>query len=189
MKTRFFSLTLPAVAGALALGALTLPDISLAKPDHKSGHSDRGRGKDKGRDRDYDRDQHYSRSRDDGGRRHYHSVPRTSFSLHFGTGYAGRGYYYGPANVPYYYERPEVRYYRTRELAPREYWGGGSSYRVAPVGLSVQSALSRRGYYRGPVDGQIGPYTRRSIARYQADHGLIPTGSINSSLLRSLGLQ
>lgn len=184
MKTRLFSLTLPAMAGVLALGALTLPDISLAKPDHKSGHSDRGRGNAHGRDRD--RDRNYHRGRDEGAWKHYHAVPRNSFSLHFGSGYAGQGYYYGPANVPYYYERPEVRYYRTRELAPRAYWG--NAHRVVSVGASVQSALSRRGYYRGPVDGQVGPYTRRSIARYQADHGLIPSGSINNSLLRSLGL-
>lgn len=185
MKSRFFSLTLPVVAGALTLGALTLPDISMAKPEHKSGHSDRGRGHGNGRDHDKGRD--YNRGRDEVTRRHYHSVPRSSFSLHFGSGYAGSGYYYGPANVPYYYERPEVRYYRTREMAPREYWD--NSYRVVSVGASVQSALSRRGYYRGGIDGQIGPYTRRSIARYQADHGLAPTGAINNSLLRSLGIR
>ena len=57
------------------------------------------------------------------------------------------------------------------------------------VGASVQQALARRGYYRGGIDGQIGSYSRQSIARYQADHGLRPTGMITSSLLRSLGLE
>jgi len=54
------------------------------------------------------------------------------------------------------------------------------------TGADVQRALARRGYYHGPVDGDIGPGTRRAIARYQSANGLRPTGEINSSLLRSL---
>lgn len=123
------------------------------------------------------------------GRDYYFSRPRSSFSVSFGTGYAGQGYYYGPAGVDYYYERPGVTFYRTRALVPHEYgYYGGSEYRGGGVGASVQAALARRGYYHGPIDGDIGPGSRRAIARYQADHGLRPTGSISSSLLRTLGL-
>jgi peptidoglycan hydrolase-like protein with peptidoglycan-binding domain len=57
------------------------------------------------------------------------------------------------------------------------------------VGASVQRALVRQGYYRGGIDGQIGPYPQRCIARYQADRGLRPTGMISQDLLRSLGLE
>lgn len=43
------------------------------------------------------------------------------FTLSFGTGYAGRGYYDGPHNSANYDERPDVRHYASREAAPREY--------------------------------------------------------------------
>lgn len=54
---------------------------------------------------------------------------------------------------------------------------------------SVQVRLTDQGYYHGPIDGDIGPSTRRAIANYQNDHGLDVTGSINDSLLRSLQLE
>jgi hypothetical protein len=117
----------------------------------------------------------------------YLAIPSAGFALTFGTGYAGRGYYYGPPNSSYYYQRPGVMYYATRDLAPREYYGQ-SNYGGNSMGASVQSALARRGYYRGYIDGQIGPQSSRAIANYQAAQGLRVTGNINSSLLRSLGL-
>lgn len=53
---------------------------------------------------------------------------------------------------------------------------------------SVQRALARNGYYNGPIDGNLGPMSRRAISRYQSDRGLEVTGYPNSSLLRSLGM-
>jgi hypothetical protein len=52
----------------------------------------------------------------------------------------------------------------------------------------VQSALDRRGYDAGPVDGIAGAQTRDAIATYQADNGLAATGNINDTLLQSLNL-
>ena len=52
----------------------------------------------------------------------------------------------------------------------------------------MQRALQRRGYYRGYVDGDIGPGSRAAIRSYQARHGLYVTGRIDSALLRSLGI-
>ena len=201
MKTPFFHFRLaPVFAASVLLGALALPNASYAKNDKKGKSSNHGKksGSKKKQDRNYSEEDRHSSYRGqenddhrghehDRDRQHYHSRPRTTFSLNLGTGYAGRGYYYGPPGVPYYYERSDVRYYRTRESAPREYWGPG--YSSASVEASVQQALARRGYYRGPIDGQIGPYSRREIARYQDDNGLRPTGLISSSLLRSLGLE
>lgn len=183
MKITSLSLKAPLAVAALALlGTLTLPESAMAKPDKKNGSSSyrSGSKKSKGHNGDHhtDYDQHRSS---------YYSHPHTSFTLSFGNGYAGRGYYYGPPGVSYYYARPEVHYYRTRELAPRAYWG--SSYGSVSLGASVQQALAYRGYYRGSIDGLIGPYSREAIARYQADHGLRPTGLISSSLLRSLDLE
>jgi len=53
---------------------------------------------------------------------------------------------------------------------------------------AVQTVLVKQGYYRGPVDGSIGPATSRAIRAYQRDHRLTPTGTINSALAASMGL-
>jgi hypothetical protein len=53
---------------------------------------------------------------------------------------------------------------------------------------NVQSALQQQGYYRGEVDGLIGPLTRRAIADYQRDHGLYMTSTIDQPTLQSLGI-
>jgi hypothetical protein len=157
-------------AAAMALAcSLALAPTSQAKdhgmPDHRS-----------------------KKSHNDDARRSYSSHPRSGFTVTLGTGYAGRGYYYGPPNSAYYYQRPDVMYYATRELVPRSYYGQ-SRYSGNSVGVDVQRALARRGYYRGSIDGQIGPQSSRAIARYQQDHGLRMTGNISQGLLNSLRLQ
>jgi len=53
---------------------------------------------------------------------------------------------------------------------------------------NVQSALQQQGYYRGEVDGSIGPITRGAIADYQRDHGLYTTSTIDQPTLQSLGI-
>jgi peptidoglycan hydrolase-like protein with peptidoglycan-binding domain len=50
----------------------------------------------------------------------------------------------------------------------------------------VQSELSKRGYYLGPIDGVIGAGSRRAIRSFQTDQGLPSTGSINRKLLSAL---
>jgi peptidoglycan hydrolase-like protein with peptidoglycan-binding domain len=52
----------------------------------------------------------------------------------------------------------------------------------------VQQELAREGYYRGSIDGQVGPLTRAAIAAYQKDNGLPVTGKITGDLLQSMGL-
>ena len=117
----------------------------------------------------------------------YLSAPSAGFAITFGTGYAGNGYYYGPPNSSYYYQRPGVIYYATREAVPRDYYSR-SGYEQNSMGVAVQRALARNGYYNGYIDGQIGPQSRRAIARYQQRQGLRVTGNITPGLLRSLGL-
>lgn len=155
------------------------PGIAQAKGPGSNSH---GRGHASG----YQKTQQYERS--DRYRQEYSSHPRSTFILSFGNGYAGQGYYYGPPNSPYYYERSDVRYFASREAAPREYYNPGG-YRGNSTDASVQRELARLGYYHGYVDGQIGPQSRRSIARYQQDRGMRPTGQITSSLIHSLGLR
>jgi hypothetical protein len=54
--------------------------------------------------------------------------------------------------------------------------------------VDVQTQLRRDGYYAGPIDGQLGPMTRRAIAAFQADHGLAITSTVDEPTLSTLGL-
>jgi hypothetical protein len=155
------------------LGILAFPAVADARPK--------------------DRDLSYSASRydwNDRHRRHYYSVPRSGFTLTFGTGYAGRGYYYGPPGAAYFYQRPGVMFYRNRYSVPNYYWGRGYDrlYSGRSTEVAVQRALYRMGYYRGPIDGDIGPGTSRAIARFERDRGLPVRGFISRTLLDALGL-
>lgn len=78
-------------------------------------------------------------------------------------------------------------FYATREAAPREYYSNNNYGRHSSE-AAVQRVLARRGYYHGAIDGQIGAHSQRAIYDYQRAKGLRATGTINSSLLRSLGI-
>ena len=52
----------------------------------------------------------------------------------------------------------------------------------------TQRALAQQGYYRGPIDGLMGPGTRGALRRFQMDHGLAVTAAIDQPTLYSLGL-
>lgn len=187
MKTNYTSiLRLPLIAVAAMVSLTAFPITADAKSKHKSKNYSPSGNKNASHS-DYYRDGRFDR--DGRSRSYYHSIPRSRFSLTLGTGYAGSGYYYGPPAAPYYYERPEVQYYRYSHEVPRSYrddsygaHGGGSA------AIAVQRALSRQGYYSGPIDGDIGPGSSRAIARYQAAKGLAVNGHVNRSLLHSLGL-
>ena len=97
----------------------------------------------------------------------------------------GYGYgYYGSAYYPYDYD-------------PGVYEGGADYYGQGAYDSSEQDAdsavataqeqLARQGYYRGEIDGVFGPETRRAVTRYQSDHGLRVTGSLNTDTVHALG--
>jgi len=48
---------------------------------------------------------------------------------------------------------------------------------------AAQEALAGLGYYRGPIDGIIGPKTRAAVAKYQTDSGLPPDGKVSRDLV------
>src|SRR6267143_978279 len=52
----------------------------------------------------------------------------------------------------------------------------------------VQAGLQQMGYYKGEVDGLLGPLTREALAAYQADQGLTATAVIDEPTLNSLGM-
>ena len=96
----------------------------------------------------------------------------------FGAPYYWRSGYWFPAwgyspNAYYAWDGPIYGYNR---LPPDQ------------VIANVQAALQQQGYYRGDVDGLIGPLTRGAIADYQRDHGLYTTSTIDQPTLRSLGI-
>jgi hypothetical protein len=101
--------------------------------------------------------------------------------------YYGRSYYrsYG---YPSYYSSPGLHYVYSSS-SPR-YYKSARSYNsnYGSLEVDVQRALKRRGYYYGPIDGDIGPGSRNAIRSYQADRGLSVTGRIDSTLMRSLGI-
>jgi len=99
---------------------------------------------------------------------------------------------------PYPYDYYADDYY-PYEYDPGVYEGDGSDYYgqgaydsseqyADSTVASAQGQLARQGYYRGTIDGVFGPETRRAIMRYQGDHGLRVTGSLNTDTVRALGL-
>jgi hypothetical protein len=98
----------------------------------------------------------------------------------------GGGYYYW--NNGYWYPAwgydPSAEYYAYD--API-YVG----HRAEPpdrVIADVQAELQQMGYYKGEVDGLLGPLTREALTSYQADQGLTTTAVIDEPTLDSLGM-
>jgi hypothetical protein len=56
------------------------------------------------------------------------------------------------------------------------------------VVADAQSILQEQGYYRGEVDGLVGPLTQEALAAYQRDRGLEQTAAIDEPTLNALGL-
>jgi hypothetical protein len=52
----------------------------------------------------------------------------------------------------------------------------------------VQAVLQDMGYYKGEVDGLLGPLTREALTAYQADNGLTTTAAIDQPTLDALGM-
>ncbi len=106
----------------------------------------------------------------------------------------GRGYDHGYYHRGYWGGGPF--FYGGYSYWDRPYWYGprvGVSYYGRPayeddLGVEVQRALRGRGFYRGPIDGDIGPGSRSAIRSYQNAHGLPVSGRIDEPLLRSLHL-
>ena len=91
------------------------------------------------------------------------------------------GYYHSRPSYGYSAPSVELRYDNRYEAPPVR------NYRQEfSLGAEVQIALERRGYYRGVIDGDIGPETRAAIRHFQCDQELAPSGRIDRELLSSL---
>src|SRR6266478_5395554 len=98
----------------------------------------------------------------------------------------GGGYYYW--NNGYWYPAwgysPSAQYY----VYDGPIYVGHRAEPPDQVIADVQAELQEMGYYRGEVDGLLGPLTREAITAYQADQGLTPTAVIDEPTLDSLGM-
>lgn len=74
-----------------------------------------------------------------------------------------------------------------------------SEVRIAPEALeslktsaysvsSLQTALAKRGYYRGPIDGIYGERTRNAVSKFQQAQGFAVNGRADGQIARALGL-
>jgi Putative peptidoglycan binding domain len=98
----------------------------------------------------------------------------------------GGGYYYW--NNGYWYPAwgysPSAEYY----AYDGPIYVGHRSEPPDQVIADVQAELQQMGYYKGEVDGLLGPMTREAVTAYQADQGLTTTAVIDEPTLDSLGL-
>jgi hypothetical protein len=98
----------------------------------------------------------------------------------------GGGYYYW--NNGYWYPAwgysPSAEYY----AYDGPIYVGHRAEPPDQVIADVQAELQQMGYYRGEVDGLLGPLTRQALTAYQADQGLTTTAVIDEPTLDSLGL-
>lgn len=65
-------------------------------------------------------------------------------------------------------------------------WAAGQSASGITSVKQAQTLLKDQGYYSGAIDGQYGPKMRHAIERFQRDHGLKPTGKMDSETAASL---
>lgn len=98
----------------------------------------------------------------------------------------GGGYYY--FNSGYWYPAwgydPSAAYY----AYDGPIYVGQRAEPPDKVIADVQAVLQEMGYYRGEVDGLLGPLTREALTAYQADNGLTTTAAIDQPTLDSLGM-
>jgi hypothetical protein len=100
----------------------------------------------------------------------------------FGYGYPYAWYpeHYFGYPYPYHYGSPyDDSYYDFEPNYGNRYWSN--------LAVMVQTELARRGYYRGLINGVIGPVSRMAIREFQAAEGLPITGRIDERLLTALG--
>jgi hypothetical protein len=101
----------------------------------------------------------------------------------YDTGFYPYGYGYPYDYYPYEYD-PGVYEDDANYYSQGAYDSSGQVTDSTVAGAQTQ--LARQGYYRGEIDGIVGPETRRAIMRYQSDRGLRVTGRLNADTLRAL---
>ena len=106
---------------------------------------------------------------------HYNRIELVAGGYYyFNNGFWYPAFGYEPNNQYYAYDGP---IYAGRAALPPD-----------RVIANVQAALQETGYYKGEVDGLLGPLTREALTGYQTDNGLYATAAIDEPTLDSLGM-
>jgi hypothetical protein len=122
-----------------------------------------------------------------GGHGHYYYFGGVPYFFPFydvGFGYPYYGYDYGfgyPGGVP----DGAAPYGNAPYEGKIDPSGGGQNGPSLPA--VVQQQLSKRGYYKGSIDGKFGPQSRDALSRFQHANGLQETGRIDEPTLMALG--
>ena len=109
----------------------------------------------------------------------YHSRYQRVELIAGGYYYFDNGYWY-----PAWGYSPQAEYYAYD--AP--IYAGKRALPPDKVIAEVQAVLQEMGYYKGEVDGLLGPLTREALTGYQNDQGLVATAVIDQPTLTSLGI-
>ena len=98
----------------------------------------------------------------------------------------GGGYYY--FNSGYWY--PAWGYNSSNEYYAYDapIYAGKRGEPADKVIADVQAALQDMGYYKGEVDGLLGPLTREALTSYQSEQGMVATAVIDEPTLDALGM-
>src|SRR5438477_4450335 len=100
------------------------------------------------------------------------------------------GNYYGYFPYSYNYD---PGYYDSYGYQDEEYYGANSDdvtvQSADSVVANAQEKLAQQGYYRGGIDGILGPETSRAIMRFQSNQGLRVTGVLTRDTVEALGLR
>ncbi len=122
-----------------------------------------------------------------GHRYYFGGIPYFYDPFFFGFGYYG-GFYgepygYGPGGYGYGNGAYDGRVIDNRN--------GNNGDNVDPTALpkEVQRQLSKRGYYKGGIDGEFGPASKSALTRFQRDNDLRATGRVDGATLKALGFE
>ena len=106
---------------------------------------------------------------------HYNRVELIGGGYYFfNAGYWFPAWGYSPSEQYYAYDGP---IYAGQHAEPPD-----------KVIADVQGVLQQMGYYKGEVDGLLGPLTREALTAYQGEQGLAQTAAIDEPTLDSLGM-
>ena len=106
---------------------------------------------------------------------HYNRVELIAGGYYFfNSGYWFPAWGYSPSAQYYAYDGP---IYAGHHAEPPD-----------KVIADVQAVLQQMGYYKGEVDGLLGPLTREALTAYQGEQGLAQTAAIDEPTLDALGM-
>ena len=117
----------------------------------------------------------------------YNSGYYPNWGVGFSGGYYPYSYYGGYPYGGYNNYYSSYGGYPYNSYNSYSYYAPTYGYNTSMV-AAVQQRLGRLGYYRGAVDGIVGPQTRNAIAAFESRNGLAVDGMIDGRLLNRLGL-